>query len=209
MRRDDELLAAYVDGVTELTTEERRHVEELLAQDPALRTAEAKTRDVIDRLRSLPPEGTEPDWAAMERAIRAEVGEKVPRSWWRSAWRWLAPATALALAAAVFALWIQERAPSEQRMVALPADAAMPLASAAPAAPELTTMSLWLDGHEVEIDLAADELLESDADSQDNSLGEEDGLTPGLLPVDNLAWIDELDIDDVDVAEDWLGRKKG
>lgn len=205
MRRDDELLAAYVDGVTELTPEERRHVDELLAQDPALRTDAAKTRDLLDRLRSLPPEGAEPDWTAMERAIRAEVGEAVPRSWWRPAWRWLVPATALALAAAVFALWIQERAPGEQPRVALPADAGMP---PAPEASERTTMSLWLDGHEVEVDLAADELLEADTDAEDNPLGE-DGLTEGLLPVDNLAWIDELDLDDVDVADAWLGRKKG
>src|SRR5688572_9157503 len=105
MRRDDELLAAYVDGVTELTTEERRHVEELLARDPALRTAESDTKAVLDQLRALPPEGVEPDWTALERAIRDEVGPTVPRSWWRPAWRWLVPATALALAAAVFALW--------------------------------------------------------------------------------------------------------
>ena len=207
MRNADELLAAYVDGVTELTTEERRRVEELLAQDPALRTDEAKTREVLEQLRSLPPEGTEPDWAAMERAIRSEVGPEVPRSWWRPAWRWLVPATALVLAAAVFALWIRERAPVEQPIATLPLDAGAP---GAPAPPEpgtfetLDTLSLWLDGTAVEIDLDADELFEDD-----DALGEDDGLTPGLLPVDNLAWIDELDLDDVDVADAWLGRKKG
>ena len=202
MRRDDELLAAYVDGVTELTTEERRHVEELLARDPALRTAEAETKTVLDQLRSLPPEGTEPDWSAMERAIRHEVGPTVPRAWWRPAWRWLVPATTLALAAAVFALWIPERAPADEPIAVRPLDAGVPLA---PVAAEATTMSLWLDGQELEIDLAADDLLEDD----DTQLGEEDGLTPGLLPVDNLAWIDELDLEDVDVADAWLGRKKG
>jgi anti-sigma factor RsiW len=202
MRREDELLAAYVDGVTELTAEERRHVEELLARDPALRTAETETRAMLEQLRSLPPEGTEPDWGAMERAIRDEVGAAVPRAWWRPAWRWLVPASALTLAAAVFALWIHERAPVEAPIVSLPADAGAPLA---PPAAEATTMSLWLDGQEVEIDLDADELFEDEGEL----LGEEDSLTPGLLPVDNLAWIDELDESDIDVADAWLGRKKG
>ncbi len=203
MRRDDELLAAYVDGVSELTADERRHVEELLAREPALRTDEAQTRTLIDQLRSLPPEGTEPDWAAMERAIAGEVGDQVPRPWWRPSWRWLVPAAALALAAAVFALWIHAPAPATTPVVATPSDASA--APIAPPADELATMPLWLDGEEVEIDLAADELLEVDR----ALLGEDDGLTPGLLPVDNLAWIDELDVDDIEVAEAWLGRKKG
>ena len=200
MRRDDELMTAYVDGVSELTTDERRRVEELLANDPALRTDEAATRSLLDQLRSLPPEGTEPDFAAMERAIRAEVGAAVPRPWWR----WLVPAAALTLAAAALALWIQQRAPETQPIAALPGDAAV---AVAPAADESTTMALWLDGDAIEIELATEDLdlLEDD----DAELGAEDGLTPGLLPVDNLAWIDELDIEDVDVAEAFLGRKKG
>lgn len=204
MRRDDELMTAYVDGVSELTTEERRRVEELLANDPALRTDEAATRSLLDQLRALPPEGTEPDFAAMERAIRAEVGAQVPRPWWRAAWRWLVPAAALTLAAAVLALWIQRRAPESQPIAARPVDAGVEVA---PAADEIETMALWLDGDAIEIELATEELdlLEDD----DAELGAEDGLTPGLLPVDNLAWIDELDIEDVDVAEAFLGRKKG
>lgn len=205
MRSADELLAAYVDGVSELTTEERRCVEQLLAQDPALRTDEAKTRAVIEQLRSLPPEGTEPDWGAMERAIRIEVGPEVPRSWWRTSWRWLVPAMGLALAAAVFALWIQDRAPETQPLAELPVDAGAPSAPIAPETEELAILSLWLDGTAVEIELDADELF----DDEDAELGQEDGLTPGLLPVDNLAWIDDLDLDDVDVADAWLGRKKG
>jgi len=207
MRRDDELLAAYVDGVTELTTEERRHVEELLAKNPALRIEQQQTRDVLDQLRSLPPEGAEPDWAAMERSIRDEVSAQVPRAWWRPVWRWLVPATALALAATVFALWFRGPAstpgpaPIDDRVVASSHDAGeQPTVAATD-----DTTTLWLDGEEVEVDLAADELLEVDG----VLLGEEDALSPGLLPVDNLAWIDELDIDEIEVAEAWLGRKKG
>ncbi len=203
MRRDDELLSAYVDGVSELTTEERRRVEELLAQDPALRSDETATRTLLDQLRSLPPEGTEPDFAAMERAIRDEVGATVPRPWWRAAWRWLVPAAALTVAAAGLALWLQNRAPAPQPIAVSPADAGMGVAPTVD--DEITSLSLWLDGDAVEVELAADELLEDDEDAE----LAEDGLTPGLLPVDNLAWIDELDVEDVDVAEAFLGRKKG
>jgi len=201
MRRDDELLAAYVDGVSELTTDERRRIEELLARDPALRTDAAQTRTLIDRLRSLAPEGTEPDWAAMERAIASEAGPTVPRAWWRPSWRWLVPASALALAAAVLALWLGAQAPAPAPVVAAPHDAGAP--PSPPPSNELAT--LWLDGEEVEVELDADELLEVDR----ALLGEDDSLSPGLLPVDNLAWIDELDADDIEVAEAWLGRKKG
>lgn len=205
MRRDDELLAAYVDGVTELTTEERRHVEELLANDPPLRVDEQQTRTLLDQLRSLTPEGTEPDWTEMERSIRDEVGDQVPRSWWKSAWRWLVPATALVLAAAVFALWIRgpktTTGPADTRVIALPHDAGEQPTVAATE----DTMPLWLDGEEIEVDLAADEMLEVPG----MLLGEDDALSPGLLPVDNLAWIDELDLDDIEFADAWLGRKKG
>lgn len=212
MRRDDELLTAYVDGVSELTTEERRRVEELIAQDPALRTDEAATRSLLDQLRSLPPEGTEPDFAAMERAIRDEVGATVPRPWFRAAWRWLVPAAALTLAAAALALWLQQRAPeAAQPIAAIPVDAGVAVEPAAdPGADDAATMALWLNGDAVEIELATDELAADELLEDDDALlGAEDGLTPGLLPVDNLAWIDELDLEDADVAEAFLGRKKG
>jgi hypothetical protein len=167
-------------------------------------THDAGTREMIDRLRSLPPEGTEPDWRAMERAIREEVGDVVPRPWWQPAWRWLVPAAMLTLAAAVFALWIRDPAPADRaQVVAVPVDAETPVV--VPDEIAATTMPLWLDGQEVEIDLAAEQLLDVDP----ALIGEDDSLSPGLLPVDNLAWIDELDVEDVDVADDWLGRKKG
>lgn len=205
MRRDDDLLSAYVDGVSELTLEERRRVEELLAQDPTVRADEAATRSLLDQLRSLPPEGTEPDFAAMERAIRDEASATVPRPWWRGAWRWLVPATALTLAAAGLALWLQNQTPAPEPLATRPVDAGV---EPAPVADESPTLALWLDGDAIEIasdGSAVDDLLAGD----DAELGEEDGLTPGLLPVDNLAWIDELDLDDVEVAEAFLGRKKG
>jgi anti-sigma factor RsiW len=95
MRGDDELLTAFVDGVGELDRDERRRVERLLADHDELRGEAEATRTVLDQLRSLPAEGNEPDWTALERAIREQVGPNVPRPWWRS-WRWLTPIGALA-----------------------------------------------------------------------------------------------------------------
>src|SRR5687768_15759298 len=109
MRRDprsaDELLTAYVDGVSELTAGERRAVEERIAADDTLRAEAAATRALLGRLRELPrpaagePAG-EPDWAALERSILDAVGPEVTRPWWRRLGpRWAMPAVALAVAA--------------------------------------------------------------------------------------------------------------
>ncbi|HWU85966.1 MAG TPA: hypothetical protein VN253_01775, partial [Kofleriaceae bacterium] len=109
MRRDprspSELLAAYVDGVSELPAGERRALEERLADDEALRAEAAETRGLIGKLRELPRDGGEPDWAVLERSICDAVGAEVPRSWWRRfGWRWVVPGMALAATAAVAAL---------------------------------------------------------------------------------------------------------
>src|SRR5437667_9325055 len=88
----DHLLAAYVDGVAELTPDERKAVEARLASDPIARVEQAATRELLGSLRDLAPHGNEPDWSAMERAIGDAVGPSVPRPWWRSrALRWLVP----------------------------------------------------------------------------------------------------------------------
>src|SRR5687768_12336163 len=102
MRRREtaELLAAYVDGVTELSADERRRVEAKLASDPALRDDETATRDLISQLRSMSPADHEPDWSALERSIHDAVGPDVPNPWWRR-WRWALPTVALATTAAL------------------------------------------------------------------------------------------------------------
>src|SRR4051812_39433380 len=88
--REDELLTAYVDGVAELSPDERHRIEAHLAEQPRARADQAAVRALLDQLRALPHEGSEPDWVAMERSIRQAVGDAVPRPWWRN-WRWLAP----------------------------------------------------------------------------------------------------------------------
>src|SRR5262245_48274792 len=146
--RELALLTAYVDGVAELSPDERRRIEARLADDPRARTDEAALRTLLGRLRELPPEGNEPDWSAMERSIRAAVGSEVPRPWWR-AWRWLVPLTSCATAAAVMLLlWSRPVAIRE------PVRAAMPPAPTAPRPPTTpiervdepaAIVPLWLD----------------------------------------------------------------
>jgi anti-sigma factor RsiW len=198
-RDPNELLSAYVDGVGELTTDERKTVEARLAEDPAWRDEADATRSLLGHLRELPDEGAEPDWSAMERAIRDEVGPTVPRPWWRG-WRWLVPIGALAMAGAVLLLVL--RTPETPTDVGAREperrDAGVPIAP--PAADEPSTVPLWLDGSAVEVDLQTAELQDDEDPADDAELG--------LLPTEDLAWVDELGDDDIAAAEAWLARKK-
>lgn len=200
MRREpdpSELLAAYVDGVSELTPDERRALEERLAADGALRSDAGETRALLGRLRELPPEGIEPDWSALERAIGDAVGPDLPRPWWRR-WRWLAPGMALAVAAAALVFWLRDPAretPAPSVSGGSDAPRIAPVAAEA-----VETMALWLDGEELEVELVADELLVApweDSDADD------------LLPALDLGWVDALDGEELQRAEEWLARKPG
>jgi anti-sigma factor RsiW len=220
---DDELLAAYCDGVTELSVDERKRVEALLASSETARSDEAATRSMIGALRDLPGEGTEPDWTAMERSIRAQVPENVPRQWWRPVWRWLVPVTALAtmatLALLVFGREPTDRAAAHEREPVASIDDAgiapsiassnapsiAPSLEPAPVADPGESVAMRLDGEDVVLDPGAADVLEVD----DLLLGESDAGVEGLLSTD-LAWIDELDEDDAAFAEKWLDeRNKG
>src|SRR5262245_40801273 len=93
MRRDTaELIAAYADN-GELTLEERRRVEHLLASSDEAKAEETATREMISALRDLPP-AREPDWTTLERSIQAAVPDRVPSPWWRT-WRLAIPVLAL------------------------------------------------------------------------------------------------------------------
>lgn len=207
-RDPNEMLAAYVDGVGELTTEERKIVETRLAEDPAWRAEADATRALLGRLRELPGEGAEPDWSEMERAIRAEVGPTVPRAWWRG-WRWLVPSAAkrgvvligaLAMAGAVLLLVLRApEAPTVGAREPARRDAGVPIAPP-PTAEEPATVPLWLDGAAVEIDVETAVLVDEDAEDVEPGVG--------LLPTDDLAWVDELGDDDIAAAEAWLARKR-
>lgn len=211
-REAPELLTAYVDGVAELSTDERRQIEARLADDPGARADEAQLRDLLRRLRDLPPEGTAPDWSAMERSIRAAVGSEVPRPWWR-AWRWLVPLTSCATAAAVMLLlWSRPGAIREPALPAPPAERGV----ARPAPPPTergddaaAIVPLWLDGAEVDVDLSAAEILrgpeigESDPSQPDADADAYDDRA-ALLPAGDLGWVDRLDDAAIARAERWL-----
>jgi len=203
-RSTDELLAAFVDGIGELTADERRRVEARLADDPALRDDALATRALLGQLRELPDEGADPDWSAMAHAIRAEVGPGVPRPWWRG-WRWLVPVGALASAGAVLALVLRAPEPVTPAPVSAHVpEAGVPVAPPGVAAPGVAaedTVPLWLDGAAIEVDLRAAELL-----TDEPTAGDDDEV--GLLPAGELAWVDDLGDDDIAAAEAWLARKK-
>jgi hypothetical protein len=196
-RGDVELLSAYVDGVSELSLDERKRVDDLLARDPALRAMETDTRALLGELRDLPPPGGEPDWSTLERGIGAAVAELEPRTWWQR-WRWrvVVPGVALAMTAALLALVLRPDAPQ----TALP-DPVVEAPAPADEADELTASTpLWLDGTDLEVALEAAELFDLEWDLDAESVPE----TAELLPPTNLDWIDELDDDALDRAEQYL-----
>jgi anti-sigma factor RsiW len=209
---DDPLLAAYCDGVAELSVDERRRVEALLDSTPALRTEAAATRSLLDQLRELPAEGTEPDWAKLANAINAEVGPHVPRRWWLGGiWRWLLPLTTVGVATAIILLLV--RSPSSSSGGEAPAGGATATETVAARSPvdagaegervaELgEATSIWLDGQEVEIDSDAAAMLD-DVDAA--ILAQDERSVEGLLSTADLGWIDELDSAEIGVMDDWL-----
>jgi anti-sigma-K factor RskA len=204
MRDPAEILAAYVDGVAELTPEERRAVEARIAGDPKLRADEAVTRKLIGELRDLGPAAdNEPDWAAMERAIGEAVGPTVPRPWWRArVWRWLAPALGTVAATAAILLLVTRTDPTPHVPTPTHHETNPPVATQT--TPSEESVSLWLDGENVEVSMSAEDLLGPE------DLDDDDIVTNGLLPTTDLAWIDGLDDESLDLAEHVLApRKKG
>jgi len=195
-KADDELLAAYLDGVAELTPEERQRVEAKLGELDV-----AGTRGMIDQLRALPPEGSEPDWRAMERRIAAAVDEVKP-PWWRR-WLVIAPASVLVVAAAAL-VWLRHAPEHETRpapVAVITHDAGVPAPAPAPAPVE--SNEVFIDGKFVDIsDVDAD--LFDDTDEPPADVADDDAL----LPAGDLGWVDQLDDGALDRAEHWLERKK-
>lgn len=184
---DDTLLAAYLDGVAELTPDERRRVEALLANEPALRAEADATRELLGALRELSPVSEGPDWAALERSIRDAVPGEAPRRRWL---RWLAPSMACVAAAALAALVLHD--PVEPHVA--PPPVARAVAPVAPALDELAAPAqggLWLDGEAIGLD---DDVLDAlDAlDDIDPSPEISAEVDPDLLPLTD-EWVDALD----------------
>jgi hypothetical protein len=206
-RETAELLTAYVDGVGEMTVEERRRVERYLAS-PEARAEQERTRALLDQLRELPPaQSREPDWSALERSIADAVGDEVPRRSWFHRWRFALPA--FALAAAVIAIVVIKSRSTE--------DEALPIAFVPKTddtqpvfATEDERVTVYLDGTDLE--LALDTADAADAELDELFLGKpapdalEDEASLGFLEPTDLAWIDDLDDDALSRAEQLLDR---
>jgi anti-sigma factor RsiW len=190
---DKQLIAAYLDGVAELGADERRRVEELLRDDPAARTEADELRTTLASLRTLKPEGVEPEWTALERRIAAAVPATTPISWWRRL-RWIVPIGGLAATAATALVLFHH--PADH---AVQIDAGPPIVAPVEP-PPASTDELWLDGQVVEV-----------GDVDPNALVDDDGggtlAEDHLLPVQDLNWIDSLDDAAIDRAEHALARK--
>ena len=194
MRRDtSELLAAYVDGVTELSADERRRIEARLTAEPALRGEADATRELLGELRDLPRSG-EPDWSALERSINQAVGPDAPKRW--RGWRWLVPVVALAAAGALAALVLHDPQNPETAVDPIakttpppPAPAEQPTTDEAP--------PFWLNGQMVEVELEALDAIEAE-------LADDEAADDGLMSTSDLGWVDSLDEAALDRAERWL-----
>ena len=168
---------------------------------------DADERALIGKLRDLPPEGTEPDWDAMQAAIRAQVGERAPRPWWRN-WRWIVPVWALAATAAA-ALLVVRGESDEAHVAPRGVDAGIEREVETPVT--RAVHALWLDGEVLELDELAGAQLEAldelDTDAR-AALRPSDDVTGGILPVADYGWIDALDDESLDRADAWLKRNR-
>jgi hypothetical protein len=215
--RDDELLTAYVDGVAELTPEERRRVE--AATDAGELAA---TRDLLDRLRALPTSvgTTEPDWPAMERAISAQLPDRVPRAWWRVNLRWLVPVVACATASAIAIVVLARHGQSidgqaDPNTKPEPTIATAPTPTPSQAAPAVAAKDphaghafVFLDGQAIDVDdVPETQLLDSLKPRHDPAASpEDDDNNEGLLGSPGLAWVDDLDNAKLDRLENVLAQ---
>ena len=171
-------------------------------------------RKLVARLRALPDEDGQPDWAALERDIGKAVDAEAvrPRPWaWLS--RWWRPALGLGLVAAAAAIVIvakREPASEPERRAERAPDASVPIVEPdPPLAPEAPVDTIGL-GAEGEIDPAEidEELLDDVLAELDTEGWTDDGPQPhpdeGLVPDLGLDWVDDLDDDELDAVDQWL-----
>jgi hypothetical protein len=216
---DEELLAAYLDGVGELTPSERKRVEQRLDSDPALKREADELRAVLDRARGSVQATNEPDWLALERQIREAVGPTVTVPWYRRM-RWLAPVSTLATTAAIALIWLHHAPVDHAEMtpardagnVATGGAMTAPVAQLAiepaptPAPAAQPPAAIYIDGQVIDVSNVDPEALIDD-DASDGTA--DASSSSGLLPATDLGWIDDLDDKAMERAERWLARKKG
>lgn len=146
---------------------------------------------LVASLRALPDEGTEPDWAQLERQIRLAVGPRVPTRWWR---RWMIPVGAFASLTAAAVIWlIAHRAP----VVHVPPAAPIARSEPAPVVETTQPTAVYLDGEAIEVGDVDPAVLLDDSDE----------FADGLMPASDLRWVDSLDDHALDRVEAFLDRK--
>jgi anti-sigma factor RsiW len=216
--RTEELLAAYASGA-ELTEEERASVEALLAGSPAARAEVESIGALLGELRAAAPEPP-PASEAVVRAVRIACAQPVTfgdkaRSWWRRRWMIAVPAVVAAGALAAVAIVAaspepRATAPSQPAPIAkqdLPAPAPGP-------DDDVPDVPLWLAGEATELAGLDDE----SADDFERELGDElaaigaaaemeDLGWGGLLPDDDLEWVDALDDETAEALDEWLAEQ--
>jgi hypothetical protein len=217
--RTEELLAAYASGA-ELTDEERASVEALLAGSPAARAEVASIGALLGELRAAAPEPP-PASEAVVRAVRIACAQPVTfgeraRAWWRRRWIVVVPAVLAAGALAVMATVAatpDERAakPSQPAPIAKD-DVPVP----APALDETAVpdVPLWLAGEATELagldDDSADEIereLGDELAAVGGAADPDDAAFDGLLPDDDLEWVDALDDETAEALDRWLAEQ--
>jgi hypothetical protein len=207
VKRDPEtLLSAWAHEPRALTLEERAEVEALLERSPELRREADDARALLARVRALPAEGQEPEWDEFARSLRAKLDEP-PRgfaAWWRRWWKPAAGVGGLGLAIAAAAIVIvARREPADETSppVARTVDAGVPPPPIQVAEEDHSDDPLALGAvGEVSADELDDSVL-AELELDDDDDGEE-----GLVPDLDLAWIDQLDDDEVESVDAWLAQ---
>jgi hypothetical protein len=184
----DDLLARYADRPGDLTAEQRRQAEALLAGDA--------DHAIIARVAALPAVGTEPAWDDLARSIRLACTDP-PVPAWRRWLAWTPAVGALAAAAVLGALWLGRGEPLG------------PSVAIAPAAPAVVDPLADLER------LAGELADDPDADDADleGELAIEAGLDDGLdeelaADVGTLDWVEQLDDAELDDLALWLDEQE-
>jgi hypothetical protein len=167
---------------------------------------------LIAQIRASAPHDSEPDWDALQVAIRKAVSTEPVSPWWRR-WQLLFPIGGLAVTAACLLVLMHSpretasTVPPPMKTAQVAAPGAIVPATVAPSA--AAPAAVWLDGEPVELDNVDDTMFDDlDRDLQ-KTLGDDAGtVTGGILSTRDLRWIEDLDEASIERVEHWLDRKK-